>query len=116
MQRKSEHELDQLFAEYRDAIPELEPSPEFLANVWRRIDENRSSGWLTFLRQWAPRVAAAGALAAGLLTASVWIPAQRARHEAVLDHSYVEALTVDSLDEHDGALWIMAGDKLAGKR
>lgn len=116
MQRNSEQELDRLFANYRSAIPELEPAPEFLASVWRRIEVHRSSSWLTILRPWAPRVAVAGALAAALLTASVWIPARQQRQEAVLDHGYLEALTVDSLDEHDSALWIMAGDRLAGKR
>jgi hypothetical protein len=116
MQRHNERELDQLFAAYRDAIPDLEPSPEFGANVWRKIEESRPSIWTAVLGLWAPRVAAAGALAAALLTASVWIPQQRERHEAVLNQSYIEALTVDSLDEHDGALWIMAGDRLAAKR
>ena len=115
MQENSEQELDRLFADYRDSIPELEASPDFLASVWRRIEESRPTSWTAILL-WAPRVAAAGAIAAALLAVSVWIPAQQDRQEAVLDRSYVEALTVDSLDEHDGALWIMAGDKLAGKR
>ncbi|MEZ5363232.1 MAG: hypothetical protein R2748_13040 [Bryobacterales bacterium] len=109
--------MDQLFASYRDAIPELEPSPEFLANVWRRIEENRGFVWTTMLQRWAPRVAAVSALATVLLTASVWIPQQqRAREEAALDRGYIEALTVGSLDEHDSALWIMAGDRLATRR
>jgi hypothetical protein len=116
MQTNREQELDQLFAEYRAAIPELEPSPEFAANVWRRIEDARPSIWTSMLQLWAPRVAAVGALGAALLTISTWIPAQRERHEAVLDRSYLEALTVDSLDEHDGALWILAGDRLASRR
>ncbi len=116
MQRHSEQELDRLFEDYRDAIPEVEPSPDFLARVWEKIEQNRAAGWLPFLRLWAPRVALAGGLAAALLTASVWIPAQQQRQEAVLEQSYVEALTVESLDEHDGALWIMAGDRLAAER
>ncbi|MCB1018348.1 MAG: hypothetical protein H6509_05645 [Bryobacterales bacterium] len=110
--------MDQLFASYRDAIPELEPSPEFLSNVWRRIEERRGFVWTSLLRRWAPRVAAVSALATVLLTASVWIPQQQqqAHEEAVLDRGYIEALTVGSLDEHDGALWIMAGDRLATRR
>lgn len=115
MKGNSEQELSRLFAKYRDAIPDIEPSPDFLAGVWQRIEANRPTSW-TALLQWAPRVAAAGALAAAILIASVWIPAQQKRQQEVLDHSYVEALTVDSLDEHDTALWIMAGDKLAAKR
>jgi hypothetical protein len=111
-----EQELDRLFAAYRESMPEPEPSAEFLANVWRRIEENRSSIWTAVLQAWAPRVAAVGVLAAVLLTASVWIPQERARQDAILNESYIEALTVDSLDEHDGALWILAGDRLAAER
>jgi hypothetical protein len=116
MHGHNEHELDQLLAAYRDAIPDLEPSPEFLANVWRRIEANRPSIWTAVLQAWAPRVAAAGVLGAALLTASVWIPQRRAQRDLLLDRSYIEALTVDSLDEHDGALWIIAGDRLASER
>ena len=116
MQANREQELDRLFAEYRAAMPELEPSPDFTAKVWRRIEEARPSLWTSMLQLWAPRIAAVGALAAAVLTVSMWIPEQRERHEAVLNRSYLEALTVDSLDEHDGALWIMAGDRLASRR
>ncbi len=115
MHRGTEQELDRLLARYRDAIPELEPSAEFLSQVWRRIEDSRPTSW-TAIVHWAPRVAAAGALAAVLLAASAWIPDQQRRQQAVLESSYVEALTADSLDEHDEALWIMAGDRLAGKR
>ena len=115
MKSRLEQELDQLFSRYRAAIPDLEPSPDFLSGVWKRIEENRPTSWTAIL-SWAPRVAAAGALAAIVLIASVWIPAQQEQQDEVLNHSYVEALTVDSLDEHDGALWIMAGDRLAAKR
>ncbi len=116
MQEHNEQELDRLFVAYRDAIPDLEPSPEFLANVWRKIEDSRPSLWTSALQHWAPRIAGVGVLAAALLTASVWIPQQRERQDALLDGSYLEALTVDSLDEHDGALWIMAGDRLAAER
>ena len=116
MQAEREQELDRLFAKYRAAMPELEASPEFVANVWRRIEEARPSIWTSMLQHWAPRFAALGAAAAVLLTVSTWIPQQQQRRESVLDRSYLEALTVDSLDEHDGALWMLAGDRLAARR
>ena len=116
MQEYREQELDRLFAAYRDALPDPQPSSDFLASIWRRIEESRPSIWTSVLQYWAPRVAVAGILAAVLLTASVWIPQRHERHQAALDQSYLDTLTVESLDEHDGALWIMAGDRLAAKR
>jgi hypothetical protein len=116
MQGNREQELDQLLAAYRDSMPDLEPSPDFLAQVWRRIEANRPSLWAVVLQAWAPRMAMAGVLGAVLLTASVWIPERQAERDLLLDRSYIEILTVDSLDEHDGAQWIIAGNRLASER
>lgn len=109
MRQQDEGKLDRLFAAYRDATPEIEPSPEFLASVWRKIEEQRPSSWLNALGFWSPRVAALGVLAAGALAFSTWLDQTNHREAAVLESSYVEKLTVDSLDEHDQALWVLAG-------
>ena len=34
--------FDRLMTEYRAACPELEPSPRFLSQLWRRIDARRN--------------------------------------------------------------------------
>ena len=84
----------------------------FLAGVWAKIEAARPTDWLAVIERWSPRIAFAGVAAAALLTASVWIPGQHAqRHSAAVDQSYVDALTVDSMDEHDGAMWTLAGLK-----
>jgi hypothetical protein len=104
-----EQELDELFAASRDAFPELECSPNFLPEVWAKIEERRAPSWLTLIGNWAPRLALAASLAAALLTTTAAINQQRSRDMQLLESSYIDALTVSSLDEQDGSQWILAG-------
>lgn len=107
-----EQELDALFAQAKTAFPaEIEPSPEFLAGVWARIEAARPTDWLAMIERWSPRIALAGVAAAMIMAASVWIPQAADQRAAAIDSSYIEALTFDSMDEHDGAMWTLAGLK-----
>ena len=36
-------ELSRLFVQYREALPDPEPTPGFMPGLWRRIDSRRSS-------------------------------------------------------------------------
>jgi hypothetical protein len=38
--------LDQLFQTYRAACPEVEPSTNFMPNLWRRIESRHSFGFV----------------------------------------------------------------------
>ena len=109
MNRKTEQELDKLFEASRTAFPELEPSPNFLPEVWAKIEERRAPSWLTLVGNWSPRLALAASLAAAVLTTTAAINHQKARDIQLLESSYIDALTVSSLDEQDGAQWILAG-------
>ena len=109
MSQENNRKLDRVFAAYREATSNIDSSPQFLAGVWRRIEEQRPVGWLNVLGIWSPRLAAAAVAAAALLTFSTWLDHAIQREQAVLESSYVEALTADSLDEHDEALWVLAG-------
>ena len=112
MSLNNEQELDALFAKAKTAFPEeIEASPEFLAGVWARIEAARPTDWLAVIERWSPRIALAGLAAAFAMTASVWIPNHADQHSKAIDSSYVEALTFDSMDEHDGAMWTLAGLK-----
>jgi hypothetical protein len=44
-----ERSLDELFLRYREACPEVDPDPNFMPVLWRKI-EARSSFWFTFVR------------------------------------------------------------------
>ena len=105
----TEQELDELFAASRDAFPELETSPNFLPEIWAKIEDRRALGWLTLISNWSPRLALAASLAAAALTTTAAINHQKARNMELLESSYIDALTVSSLDEQDGSQWILAG-------
>ena len=109
MNRNTEQELDQLFAASRNAFPELEASPNFLPELWAKIEERRAPGWLTLISNWAPRVALAASIAAAALTTTAAINHQKTRDIQLLESNYIDVLTVSSLDEQDGAQWILAG-------
>ena len=112
MSQQNEQELDALFAKARTAFPdEIEASPEFFSAVWARIEAARPTDWLAVIERWSPRIALAGLAAAVMITASVWIPSHADQHALAVDSSYIEALTFDSMDEHDGAMWTLAGLK-----
>lgn len=109
MNANTEQELDNLFAASRNAFPEMEASANFLPEVWMKIEQRRAPGWLALISNWSPRLALAGSLAAAALTVTAAINQQQSRSMALLESSYVDALTVDSLDQQDGAQWILAG-------
>ncbi len=109
MKQNLERQLDELFAASRRAFPDFEPSGNFLADVWRRIDEQRQPSWMQLVLAWSPRVAVASAVLAVVLSFSTRVHKQRQLSEDLLNQSYVGALTVDSLDADDGAMWTLAG-------
>lgn len=108
MMQEQEKFLDRMFAIYREALGEFEPSPEFLPNIWARIESRRPVSWLTHVVAWSPRLAFASVAVAALLIASIWLPNGQSNESALLESSYVDVLTLDSMDEHDGALWQLA--------
>ncbi|MDX2154526.1 MAG: hypothetical protein SFV54_27540 [Bryobacteraceae bacterium] len=59
-----ERNLDGLFAAYREATPDPEPSPEFMPGLWQKIEARRSP--TVYWRRWA-NVFVTGALAASVL-------------------------------------------------
>jgi|SRR4051812_38893220 len=85
---ESTDQLDRLFAKYREACPEVEPSANFMPDLWARIDSQR--GWMWHLRVYAQRMAlaaaAACALMVGIQMGSSWKP------ESLLSQSYVDVL------------------------
>jgi hypothetical protein len=85
---KFEQELDTLFSRYRDACVVPEPSPQFMPQLWQRI-EGRQTFQLD-LRRWAQgfvTLAAAASLAIAVLQA--W------PSEAFPANTYVEVLSAE---------------------
>ena len=110
MTAKPEELLDRLFAVYREVMDAFVPSPMFVAEVWAKIEarKKRQGGWAGYLTAWAPRLALSAVAVAALLVGFLWAQANQREKSAVLGTSYVEALTMDSMDGQDGAEWMLA--------
>jgi hypothetical protein len=106
-----DEELGRLFESYGRSVPEIDASPDFLPGIWRKIEQRRALGWLAPLLLWSPRLAAAGTLAAAILVGALWLSSRAMIDSVLLEESYVDALTADSMDEHDGSLWLQAGNR-----
>ena len=86
--------LDALFAEYRMACPDPEPSADFMPSMWKRIEARRLATVSVF-RHWA-QVCVMATVALTLLIGAVLIP--RLQDNAASSSSYLEALSA----EHSG--------------
>jgi len=87
---KLERDLDGLFARYREACPEVEPSANFMPSIWARIEAQRERGWMWHLGVYARRMAVATAAACmllvGLHIGSTW------NAETLISRGYVDVL------------------------
>ncbi len=92
---RMDDKLDALWAEYRDACPDPEPSTEFMPRLWRRID-GRRSGTTSIFRRLA-QVCMMAAVALTILMAVVIPQLQRL---PVYTASYVDVLTADPLNTY----------------
>jgi hypothetical protein len=43
MSGSNEHKLDEVFAAYRESLPDREPTVNFTPELWRRIDQRRKA-------------------------------------------------------------------------
>jgi hypothetical protein len=103
--------LGRLFAAYREACPDLEGSANFVPRVWEAIERSRPASWIFPLRLWARRLVMSATLATGLLIGylAVWQrPAVTTPTADVLEASYLDVLTAESLDEQDAEFWRLA--------
>jgi hypothetical protein len=87
----NEQRLDELFAAYRDALSDREPSAGFTPELWRRIDQRRKPNYI-FGRFARGFVTAALALCFAI-TAITWYPSMN----SVYTVSYVDVLDADQV-------------------
>lgn len=93
--------LNRFWKAYRRALPDPEPSANFMPELWARIDAARPTSWTVPLTRLAARLlplAAAATLAMGLYT---WIPRARVSGSP---SSYVDLLAADLVDELEETL------------
>lgn len=89
-------ELDELFARYRAACPDVEPSANFMPTLWARIEQRKSV--FNFLPKLARLAAAATAASCLLLTVLIGIPGTSS-HRSLPSASYADALYADHTAE-----------------
>jgi hypothetical protein len=81
--------LDELFQSYRASCPDIEPSANFMPNLWQKIDTRR--GFWSVFERWARTGMAAAALLCLLLLALNFVSAG---HRAIMP-SYTDALMAE---------------------
>jgi hypothetical protein len=103
---RPEEALSRLFADYRAALPDPDPSPEFMPRLWRRIEAKQSAAHdLKRLAQGFVTAAAAVSLLIGMLLA---------RHQPYVSpfytNTYLEILASDQSDESEADVEIVRAD------
>jgi hypothetical protein len=88
-----ERELDELFVAYRLACPEPEASPNFMPELWRKIEAGRSVSY-SFTRLTQAFVTAAAAICLVLTILQTTLKTQ----PSFYTQTYVEALAEASAD------------------
>jgi hypothetical protein len=109
MDQEQEKRLDRLFAVYRTASPDFEPSANFLPDLWTRIESTGPVSWVFALKQFSIRLAAASALLAAILSGALWLSS---KHDLDVRRThYVDVLAEDSMSGEDAPLWLQAGNQ-----
>jgi len=88
---RMDDKLDALFAEYRMACPDPEPSADFMPGMWKRIEARRVATVSVF-KHWA-QVCVMATVALTLLIGAVLIP--RLQENSASSSSYLEALSAE---------------------
>jgi hypothetical protein len=89
--------LDGLFAAYRDACPDPEPSPDFMPRLWARIEGRRQSQEVFAWRRWAEAFLSLAAVACLLIVVLQVVPPSTS---AYFRSTYIEQLSEDDGPEH----------------
>lgn len=94
--------LHRVWEAYRRALPDPEPSPNFMPELWARIEAARPASWTVPLTRLAARLlplAAAATLAMGIYS---WVPHSRFNGSSA--SGYVDMLAADLVDELEETL------------
>jgi hypothetical protein len=99
--------LDALWAEYRTAVPDPEPSAGFMPGLWQKIEARRADAATRVFRRLA-QVCVMATVALTLLLSVVLVPSQSGGNEAFFSGTYVDILAADYADNYTRLL--PAGD------
>ncbi len=89
VQGSSEDRLDPLWAQYREACPDPEPSAAFMPQMWQRIEARRNAISSSWFRLWA-EVWLVATVTVAIVIGAVLIP--RMQETPAIQLSYVDVL------------------------
>ena len=93
--------LDALWVEYREATPDPEGSPEFMPQLWRKIDARRVETTSVFRR--LAQICVMGTVALALVMSAVLIPRNN-NDEVFYSGTYVDVLAAEHSNDYVEAL------------
>ena len=102
---RMDDKLDALWVEYRSACPDPEPTPQFMPNLWSKIEARRTGNARVFRR--LAQICVMATVAITLLIGAVVIP--RIQAEAFFSGSYAEELAAEHSNA-DYTDFLTAGD------
>ena len=108
-EKRLNRELDALFAAYRAACPDPEPSPNFMPRVWKQIDARRSVT-RSYGRWTQAFITAAAAISILLGLLSAYLPSR----PDFYTKTYMEALAEDSATDNSPSLEVVLADTGGG--
>ncbi len=91
-----EQNLERLFRAYREACPDPDPGPNFMPELWARIEARKTFSF--FLGRWASGLVTAAAALTLAMAMYLYLPRPVT---AFYSESYVEALASHSTDGGD---------------
>jgi hypothetical protein len=100
-----ERKLASLWAKYREACPDPEPSLEFMPELWQKIEARRQAAVSLLFRRWA-EVCVMAAVALSLLVTTLLIP--HSQRLPVYQFTYLDVLA--AADSSDDAVMLPGGE------
>ena len=107
-----EAELSRLFDQYREMLPDPEPSPEFVPGLWRRIEAQ--CGSVRELRRMAQGFVTAAALVSLLI--GIFLSLPHGRVSAFYTSTYLEIVAEDQAREGPDDIEIVRVEPISYER
>lgn len=100
--------LDALFAEYRQAMPDVDAGANFMPGLWKQIEARRTANLSVFRR--LSQAVALATLAVAILIAGVVIPhMQSSQVISASGASYVDVLAADHANDYREVFTLQQG-------
>ncbi len=103
---RNDDKLDALWAEYRNACPDVEPSANFIPHMWQRIEAQRGAVASSWFRLWA-EIWLVATVTLAIVMGVILIPRFQSNSPAYLA-SYVDVLA--AADSANDAVLLPSGE------